>query len=119
MNDTIKKELDKLIDINLIKDYDTNIFIPKSNTISLEVGNYYIIELSDALLNNITYSYLTTNLNNNSYPTNKYYKINVIQILDNKVRFVGIAYDINNDMTLDSKWTGWIPTKEIKVLRKL
>jgi len=124
MNNLIKKQLSKCR-IAQIPQYDDDtieIYIPKSVDISgaeVELHNCYLIELENYIVNPPETFNLHENWNNNIKPTVKCYKCEIIQIMGKMIRINGIGYDYENKIDLDCVWTGWLPRKGFKVLKRL
>lgn len=94
-------------------------FLPKRTTIKLEQGKAYIVELDDILLQENGDYVLQFNWNKGKTPTEKYYKIDVINIIGKMIQVVGIAYDWENKIDLNSFWNGYLPKERLKVLEVL
>ena len=118
INDKIITELDKVKETNF-EVVDNKIFIKKKVGIKLEENSCYLIRLSNFMLNPPANDLISINWNGGIIPKFEYYKADIIKIVNNMVRIVGIGYDINSDNDLSSMWEGWIPTNEFEIVKKL
>lgn len=120
MNNIIKRELNKITEVNIqFDDNTTSIKIPKKGVMRVEEDHMYIIKLSDYMINPPMDSALVTNWNNNTYPTFRYYKVDVQKIMSDMVKITGMAYDYDTKCDIDNMWIGWIPNSEFEILEKL
>lgn len=122
MNKIIEKQLNSVRSVKLNFDKDTKkIFIPRTLEIipeALNVGDIYLIELSDILLQPTSNSTLSSNWNNGRVPTHKYYKVELLDVMGNMYKFNGIAYENEQDLYFED-WYGWFPREYFKVVRKV
>lgn len=120
MNKIIKRELEKVREVNLnYDDNTTKLYIPKKVGIKLNVGNCYIIKLSDYMVNPPLDSPIVVNWNSGNIPKYKYYKIDVNKIMGNMVNVNGVAYDFENKKDIYEMWSGWIPSSEFEILESI
>lgn len=122
MNSVIKKQLDKVRSVKI--NYDdsvTKIFIPKTLQIipeALNVGDVYIIRLSDNILNPTSNSTLASNWNSGKVPKYKIYKVELLEVINNMYKFNGIAIDCGKEIYSES-WFGWFPKEQFEVIEKV
>jgi hypothetical protein len=115
MNDIIKKELSKVKVANL-DNFNTETLtynIPKYKQFKPEINKSYLVELNDDMLITNT---ISINWNNNSVPSNKYYKIEVIKILGKMIYVDGLAFDFLTKTDLNKTWSGWLPLEQLKFI---
>lgn len=120
--------MSKLIDEQLKKikiadlsnyDPDTNTYkILKYEATNYVVDKYYVVELDDVLLIKDGLPILVNNWNNNKIPTTKYLLINVTKKLGKMIYIVGAEYNLATEDTTNVSWEGWLPTENIKCLKK-
>ena len=122
MNKVIK---DQLRQVRVLKikfdDNTTKIIIPKTEEISniiLNVGEYYLIELEDFILNPPLNSTLSSNWNSGKVPKYKHYKVELIDKMSNMYKFNGIAFENGEDIYTEN-WFGWFPDNGFSVIKKL
>ena len=122
MNKLIRKQLEAVRSTRLEFSNDTtNLYIPKITNIgasSLDVGSVYLIELSDDLLDPQVNSTLASNWNNGNIPRYKYYKVELLDKMNNMYKFNGIAYDHGVDL-YNENWYGWFPESKFKIIEKI
>ena len=122
MNKLIRKQLEAVRSTRLEFSNDTtNLYIPKITNIgasSLDVGSVYLIELSDDLLGPQVNSTLASNWNNGNIPRYKYYKVELLDKMNNMYKFNGIAYDHGVDL-YNENWYGWFPESKFKIIEKI
>lgn len=120
MNNRIKEQLNKVMSTKIDFDDDTTkIVIPKTtkfNNNLLKRDTIYLIEISDSVLYPDINSTLASNWNGGKIPKYKYYKAEVVDTMNNMVKFNGIAYDDGRDLYSES-WFGWLPSDLFKVVR--
>lgn len=120
MNYRFKRELDKVKCVALTYDDNTtHLFIPKINSIKLEVDNCYLIKLSENVVNPPSNSTLASNWNNGSVPKHYYYKVDISKIMGTMIKINGVAFDNVNQKDINELWCGWIPKNEIEIIKKL
>ena len=118
MNKILLQQLQKTqVDLSNYDEDTCTYTIPKINSIKLEVGSYYLIELADALLNSTSLSMLVSNWNHGTHPISKYYKVDISAINGKMIKVVGLGYDPVNNKDLDM-WSGWLPINHITVIQK-
>ena len=122
MNKVIRDQLSKVKSVNISFDNITeNIVLSKIDEILpvvLNVGNIYLIELEDFVINPQSNSTLASNWNAGKVPKYKYYKAEFLEKMGNMYKFNGIAYDHNQDIYSEN-WFGWFPENGFKVLEKI
>ena len=120
MNKLIQDELKKVqvADLSNYSEGVTEFIIPKTVLDKFEVGQSYIIELDDSLIKHNPESVLETNYNSGKIPSNKYYYIEVSAVLGKLIKCVGMAFDVENNMTIGTFWNGYFPINCIKILKK-
>lgn len=118
MNKIIKEQLSKIevADMSNYTDNNYSFIIPKSNIDRFEEDKCYLIELNDVLIKDNKDSLLQINWNNNTYPENKYLKIDVSKVLGKMIKVNSIAYDYENHKDLTAVWSGWLPIELIKII---
>lgn len=123
MNKIIKQQLEEVKSVKLsYNDTTTEIFIPRTTQIipeALIVGNVYIIELNEFVLQPSSNSMLASNWNSGKIPKYKIYKVELLEIINNMYKFNGIALDENYNELYSENWYGWFPKEYFKVLEKV
>ena len=124
MNELVKKQLKKCRTASLppYNDSTTQMLIPKlsdMNGSSLIPGHYYIIELSDYLINPPQDFVLHDNWNNGIVPKCKYFKCECVRIMGKMMKIEGVGYDKDTDTDLNISWGGWLPINGVKVIGEL
>lgn len=124
MNSIIKEQLDKVI-VEL-PEYDNNtteLIINKQSNMSptgLLVGDCYLIEIANYVLNPPQGFTLQDNWNNGIIPQDRFIKCEISQIVGKMVKINGCGYDLKLEKDLASAYIGlWIPIKSIKIIEKL
>lgn len=122
MSKVIKDQLNKVRAVNIkFDDNTTKIMIPKTDKINnniLNIGDYYLIELEDFILNPPSNSTLSSNWNSGKVPKYKYYKVELIDKMSNMYKFNGIAYE-NGENLFAENWFGWFPENGFSVKERL
>lgn len=120
MNKLIKQELEKVTEVSIsYDDSTTKIYIPKKVDIKLEVGNCYLIKLSDYVLSPPSNDTISINWNGGSIPKYRHYKVDIISNMNNMFKVAGIGYDISTRSDINEVWEGWIPRNEFEVIEVL
>ena len=124
MNPIIKAQLDKCKVANLphYDDATTSIVIPQGSTLSVspyQLHKFYLVELSDYILNPPADFTLADNWNNGSIPKSKYYVAEIAQIVGKMIKITGCVYDITSQTSTTDSWEGWVPQKGIKLIQEL
>jgi len=121
MNKIIKDQLNNVRNVKLNFSDDTKTIVIKKvnelSTNSLDIGHVYLIELSDFILNPSSSSTLAANWNKGIIPKHKIYKMEVLDKINNMIKFNGIAIEDGKELFSES-WFGWLPEDKIKVLSK-
>lgn len=117
----VKEQLAKctLIDTSCLNDSSPSALIKKINRIKIDIGNIYVIELSENLLKPPPDSILVINWNGGSIPRSKYYKAEVTKKLNNMIRITGIEYNPETNQDNNIIWEGWLPLDNITIMSKL
>ena len=115
MNNIMRKQLEYL---KLPLDQDT-FYFPKRQEIKLVEDNYYLIRLKEEVLHPNPNSAYVVNWNQGSIPSNEYYQVDVVKILNDMIKVTGVAWDPQTQSDSGSMWTGWIPVTGIEILRRL
>lgn len=117
-NKIIEEQLKKVEYADLSNfDAEKNIYIiPKRVDIKVEVDKCYLIQILPELFND---SALKVNWNNGSIPKHTYMKIDVSKILGKTLKVVGTGFDITMQKDISDFWSGYLPLKYIKVIKKL
>lgn len=121
LNKLVKEQLTKctLIDTSCLNDSSPSALIKKINRIKIDIGNIYVIELSENLLKPPADSILVINWNGGSIPKSKYYKAEVTKKLNNMIRITGIEYNPETNQDNNIIWEGWLPLDNITIMSKL
>ena len=117
MRDIIKKQLQSCSYADL-SNYDptTNTFlIPKYAKPCFVLGNMYLVQVSGALVNNLS-SVTATNWNNGTAPSYPYLKIYVSKSLGKMIYVDSIGFDPQTRSDINVLWSGWLPTEELKII---
>lgn len=122
MNKQIKDQLTKVkattIDFN---DNDEVIVIPLTTKFSNELllpNVVYLIELKDFIIHPDKNSTLASNWNFGKVPKYKYYKVEMVDKINNMVKVNGIAFEGDKDLFTEN-WYGWLPLDGFTVLKQL
>lgn len=117
-NKIIEEQLKKVEYADLSNfDAEKNTYIiPKRVDIKVEVDKCYLIQILPELFND---SALKVNWNNGSVPQYSYMKIDVSKILGKTLKVVGTGFDITTQKDISDFWSGYLPLKYIKVIKKL
>ena len=117
----IEEQLSKVMVADLSNyEKDTNTyFIPKVSTPCFDVDKCYIIALNDNIIGQNENSLLISNWNNGSYPTEKYYIVDIVKKLGKMIKVVGLGYDMDKKSSNNISWNGWLPTTELKIIETL
>ena len=124
MNELVLRQL-KRCKVARIPGYDedtTHLVIPKlvaRDGKAMLPGHYYLIELDDCIVHPPEDSVLHQNWNNNIIPTSKEYKCECIRLMGDMVRIEGVSYDSSIQQDTDKVWGGWIPLKNITIVKEL
>ena len=82
------------------------------------VGGFYLIEIEGYIINNDKLA-LNLNWNRGIPPTDKFMKVKVMERMGKMYHIIGVGFDFENKLDLDSIWDGWIPQKCVKVINEL
>lgn len=113
MSKQLENELARL---NAFK-VDTNHYhINKDATIRVLVDKCYLIQVHDSIFD--ANSILTVNWNRGVVPKCRFYKIDVIKVVQNMINVNGLGYNYN-PMQVEDRFNGWLPLEEIDVLSEI
>ena len=117
MRKIIQQQLEKVeyADISNLSE-EGSFIVPKRSKTNLDIGQEYIIELSDDLLIKGKNDILESNYNHGKVPQNKYLHGEAESSLGKLLLFTGCGYD---DKDLDTFWRGYLPKDKIKIIKKL
>ena len=87
--------------------------------VDLNVGQSFLIELEDYIINPPPNFTLSDNWNGGSNPTQKYMRVIVVQVMGKMVRVQGVGFDMKTHENIGDVWEGWLPRKSIKVKKVL
>ena len=59
------------------------------------------------------------NWNHNTFPKEKYLKVDISKKLNNMIYVNSIGYNAEKDVDIDCCWSGWLPTSSIKLIKEL
>ena len=122
MNKWISKELNKVKSTKInFNDKSTSIFIPKTSEIlqdALNIGDIYLIRLSDKITNPASNSTLASNWNAGRVPNHSIYKAELLEVMNSMFKFNGIGIEDGNEIYSDN-WYGWIPKDCFEVIEKV
>lgn len=122
MNKYIKKELEKVTNINLppYDDSTTKLHIKRKKNISPVEKHYYIISLSKTLLNKENDINLVSNWNHGIVPRSIYMKCEVLKLSEKMIKINSSGYDIEKDVDLsDIYYNLWLPLEKIEFLEEI
>lgn len=121
MNKIIKEQLKKCKVANIphFDDSTTTLIINKYEEVIVKEGEYYIIQLQNAITNPTGNSVLASNWNGGSVPRHSCYKCEITKVLGKMIKINGLAYDLEKGTDLDEMWTGWLPLGGITLVKKL
>ena len=124
MNELIKKQLKmcRVATIPQFSDCDTVVSIEKVSNKRVneyQVGNYYIIEIEDYILNPSPSFNLAENWNKGSVPKHKHYKCMVSQMVGKMIKIIGLGYDLEKEKDLSDTWEGWLPVQGFTIVREM
>lgn len=115
INKLIQEQLNKVKEANLenFKENNYNFIIPQKKEIKIEIDHYYIIQI---LRDN---DIVKNNWNEGKYPTEKYYKADVTQIMSKMIKVNAIAYDPLTDKNLNIIFSGWLKLSDISIQKEI
>lgn len=116
-NKIIEEQLKKVeyADLSNFNAENNTYTIPKRVEIKIEEDHSYLIQLLPTLFKNET---LKINWNSGNMPTFGYMKVDVSKRFGKMIRVVGVAYDYEKQTIINSFWSGWLSTQDIKVISK-
>lgn len=123
MNKFIIKELKK-IKTAIIPQWDENtteMIISKkdNNPINISLGKCYIIEVENYIIHPYEGFTLHIEWNKGIVPKHKYMKCEVLQIMGKMIKIEALGYDWENQCDILEPWSGWLPSKSVKILREV
>lgn len=120
MREYIKKQLNKVVYADLSNyDESTNTYhIKKYSKPKFEVGGCYLVQIANEIYNQPNSVY-AINWNEGRYPKSKYMKVYVNKMMGKMSYVTGRDYDYDNQLDLESMWSGWIPTDGMRQLEVL
>lgn len=113
MSKQLEKELARL---NVYKIDENHYRLNRDATIRVLVDKCYVIQLHDSLFD--PNSVLAVNWNRGVLPKCRFYKIDVIKIMQNMINVNGLGYNYN-PMQVEDRFNGWLPLEEIDVLSEI
>ena len=122
MNNLIKDQLLSCKHV-LLPYWDDNsreIIIKKGSIkkeLKFEFGNYYQIQISNSVVNPTNESTLSKNWNGGTNPPSEIFNCVVQQLMGKMVKVDGVA--VIDNIATDIRWTGWLPTGQVKILGEL
>lgn len=124
MNKYIKEQLEKcrVAHIPPYDDDTTTIVIDKNGTrggMSFVPNHYYVIEIDDVVLSPEQSEVLHKNWNGGIVPPNKCLKCECIKVMGTMVKVDGIGYNKDTEEDINVFWSGWLPMKDITVLKEI
>lgn len=122
MNKIIKNELEKVrATLPSYDDNTTSIFIPKKETISIDikVNHLYRIMIEDYIINEPSNFTLSSNWNKGIKPTSKYLDVQITQVQGNMIQIDGCGIDMKTGTQQSDSYVGlWLPRKSITVIEE-
>lgn len=125
MNELIKAQLRlcQKAKVPELSGNETKIYIPKGAILLPEfvsIGGYYIIKLSQYVVDPPEGFTLHANWNNGIGPKEQTMQCVVENVLGKMVRINGIGFDIINSCYIEgTEWQGWVPQKSITIIKHL
>ena len=120
MRELIKQQLQNCSYANLNNfDFETCTFrIPKYCKPQFILGNMYLVQVSNAIVNN-TSSVIASNYNNGTAPTFAYLKIFVSKSLGRLIYVDSLGFDPQTKQDINVMWSGWLPTEELNIISQV
>ena len=124
MNKLIKKELNKCehAEIPVFDDNTTSIYIPKcpiKKDLVFEKDHCYHVEIADYIVNPLPGFTLSINWNGGTNPPTHFMNISVLQCMGKMVKVEGVGVDVENNVTLDCFWSGWLPVSGVVIKKEI
>lgn len=124
MNPIIKKQLQncKVANVPVFDDKCSVINIPKGSMLTVtpyQVGKYYLVELSDYVLNPSEGQTLSSNWNNGTSPKYRYYKCEIVKTVGKMICILGCGVNPVTGEDTNDLWEGWVPQSGIKLIQEL
>lgn len=120
MREIIKQQLQNCSYANL-SNYDpaTQTFlIPKYQKPHFALGSMYLVQLSGALVNNVS-SVIAANYNNGTAPMYPFLKIFVSKSLGKMIYVDSLGFDPQTKQDINVLWSGWLPTDELTLISQV
>lgn len=124
MNNLVKEQL-KLCRKAQIPEFDDNttkLIIPKGKRLEIQdvvVGNYYLIEVENYIINPFDGFDLHIKWNHNIVPKDKYMKCEILQVMGKMIKINSLGYNYLEDKDTNNVWEGWLPRKSFKIIKVL
>ena len=117
-NKIIKDQLNKVInaDLNNFDESTYTFYIKQKISIKIEENKCYLIKLKPTLFRNQA---LATNWNNSSIPKVDYLKVDVIKLMGNMIKVMGVGYDFEKKLDQNYFWNGWLTLTDIEPIQRL
>lgn len=113
----MSKQLDKeLAKLTTYKVDENHYRIDKDATIRIIERHQYVIQLHDCLFD--PNSLLAINWNKGRLPKCRFYKIDIIQILQNMIKVNAVGYNYN-PMQVEDVFNGWFPLDDVDVISEI
>lgn len=98
---------------------ESNSYIIKKNvTIKPVINNSYFIEIDDNIIDNNT-NILAINWNKGKAPSNKYYIIDILNIISNYIYCIGIPCNEEKTKVNNKIWEGYLPLNCINIKEQI
>lgn len=85
----------------------------------IKTNHFYVIEIDDYLLSKEHSAVLHQNWNKNIFPASKCYKCECVKIMGDMVKIEGVGYDLKNNHSDGTSWSGWLPLKGIRIVEEI
>ena len=120
MRDLIKQQLQNCSYTNLSNfNQETQTFIiPKYKKPQFILGNMYLVQLSNSLVNNPN-SVVAVNYNNGTAPNYTFLKIFVSKSLGKLIYVDSLGFDPNTKQDINIMWSGWLPTEDLTIISQI
>lgn len=125
MNPIIKKQLDnvRFVPMPEYNDSTTHLIITKVEDVGtdqINVGDCYMIEVANYIINPPENFDLHTNWNGGIKPVYKYMKCAVTRLMGKMVKIDATYFDEKTGADLGKEmWSGWLPLKSIKIIKRI
>ena len=124
MNKYVKEQLSKVKVAELPPYDDTTVsmFIPKiacGGGSGVLRDHCYLIQVEPYIINPPEGFTLHDNWNSGIVPKHQFMKAVVCQVMGKMIKVDALGFDYENNRDIDYMWTGWLPTKSIKIIKEL